>query len=151
MTIETALDRFPTPPCAKTLGWRLIDADTETGWVRVGFEAAPEFCNAAGDVQGGFLAAMLDDTLGPTVVIRSDGTLVSSTINLNISYLARARPGPMVGEARVVQTRQDRPRLSRSSAARRGRRHPRHRRRQRPGLFGGETARVLAIAQLSSC
>jgi uncharacterized protein (TIGR00369 family) len=103
MTIETVLDRYPTPACAQTLGLRILDARPEAGWVRVGFEASPAFCNAAGTIQGGFLAAMLDDAMGPAVLIASGAALYPTTIDMTVSFLAPARPGPLVGEASVVR------------------------------------------------
>lgn len=99
----SVFDRFEKPPVAELLGWRLLAADADQRPVRVGFLARAEFCNPAGFIQGGMLAAMLDDTLGPAVLVASDGALFTSTINLNVSYLAPARPGEIVGEARVVQ------------------------------------------------
>jgi uncharacterized protein (TIGR00369 family) len=93
---------FPTPPCAATLGWRLIDADPEEGRIRIGFDGRAEFVNPAGFVQGGFLAAMLDDTMGPAVLVQSGGALFTPTINLNVDFIAPARPGPLTGEGRVV-------------------------------------------------
>lgn len=101
--MKSVFDRFPTPPCAATLGWRLIKADEESGAVRIGFEASHEFCNPAGFIQGGFLTAMLDDTMGPAVLVKSRGTLFTATIDLNVSFLAPARPGPLTGEGRIVQ------------------------------------------------
>jgi uncharacterized protein (TIGR00369 family) len=99
----TIFARFPTPPCATTLGWKLLDADPEAGTVRIGFEGRREFCNPAGFVQGGFLAAMLDDTMGPAVLVKTDGAFFTPTIDLNVSFLAPARPGRLIGEGRIVQ------------------------------------------------
>jgi uncharacterized protein (TIGR00369 family) len=99
----TALDGFPMPPCARLLGWRLIDAKPEIGWVQVGFEAKPEFCNPVGFVQGGFLAAMLDDTMGPAVLVKSNGALYTATIDLQVRFLAPARIGLLTAEATAVQ------------------------------------------------
>ena len=96
-------DRFPKPPCAEHLGWTLLDGDAEAGWIRIGFTARPEFRNPAGFVQGGFIAAMLDDTMGPAVLIKSQGRVFTSTIDLRVSYLAPAKVGSFVGEGRVVQ------------------------------------------------
>ena len=95
--------RFPTPPCAATLGWRLIGADSEAGTVRIGFDGKRDFCNPAGFSQGGFLAAMLDDAMGPAVLVKSDGGYFTPTIDLNVSFLAPARPGAFIGEGRIVQ------------------------------------------------
>ena len=96
-------DRFPMPACARLLGWDLLDFDTATGWAKVGFEARPEFLNGSGFVQGGFIAAMLDDTMGPAVLIASGGRSYVVTIGLQVQYLSAARPGRFVGEARVLQ------------------------------------------------
>ncbi|WP_293899149.1 PaaI family thioesterase [Phenylobacterium sp.] len=103
MPVATALDGLPRPPCAELLGWELVDARPTEGWVRIRFVARPEFCNPAGHIQGGFLAAMLDDTMGPAMFIYSEGRLFTPTIDLHVSFLAPARPGPLYGEGRVVQ------------------------------------------------
>lgn len=94
--------RFPTPPCAETLGWTLRDADPEAGMIEVGFTGQKAFCNPAGFVQGGFLAAMLDDTMGPAVLVRSDGALFTPTIELKVSFIVPARPGLLIGRGRIV-------------------------------------------------
>lgn len=99
----SVFDAFPAPPCARTLGWRLIAADEATGMVEVEMLGRPEFCNPGGHVQGGFLAAMLDDTLGPTVLVKTGGTHHGATIDLSVSFLAPARPGRFVGTGRLVQ------------------------------------------------
>lgn len=101
--MASVFDRFPTPPCAATLGWELLDADPATGMVRVAFMGRDAFCNPGGNIQGGFVAAMLDDTLGPTVLVRTDGAAYCATIDLNVQFLAPARPGRLIGEGRLVQ------------------------------------------------
>jgi uncharacterized protein (TIGR00369 family) len=101
--IATALDRLDVPPCSRLLGWRLLDARPEQGWVRVGFDGKPEFCNPAGFIQGGILTAMLDDTMGPAVFIMTDGRLYTATITVTVNFLAPAKVGRIVGEASVTQ------------------------------------------------
>jgi len=101
--VATALDTLPTPPCAKLLGWHVLDARPEEGWIRIGFMARREFTNPAGFIQGGFLAAMLDDTMGPAVYVMSEGALYTATIEMSVSYLSPATPGPLFGEGRVIQ------------------------------------------------
>lgn len=101
--VATALDRLPTPPCARLLGWRVVDARPDDGWIRIGFEGRPEFLNPAGFIQGGFLAAMLDDTMGPAVFAHTDGALYTATIGMSVTYLKPAVVGPLFGEGQVVQ------------------------------------------------
>lgn len=99
----TVLDSFPTPPCAKLLGWTLLEHDPDKGWVKLAFDAKREFLNPAGFVQGGILTAMLDDTMGPALLLMTGGRLYTTTIDMNVSFLAAAKPGRLISEGRVVQ------------------------------------------------
>lgn len=101
--VKTALDDFVMPPCAKLLGWRLLDARPEEGWIKLAFEGKPEFCNPAGFIQGGLLTAMLDDTMGPAVLVMSGGKLYTTTISMTVNFLSPAKPGPLIAEAKVTQ------------------------------------------------
>ncbi|WP_430425252.1 PaaI family thioesterase [Phenylobacterium sp.] len=103
MPVPTALDGLPRPACAELLGWEVVEARPADGWIRIRFEGRPEFVNPAGHIQGGFLAAMLDDTMGPAMFIYAEGRMFTPTIELHVSYLAPARPGPLYGEGQVVQ------------------------------------------------
>jgi uncharacterized protein (TIGR00369 family) len=101
--VATALDQLDPPPCARLLGWRLLDARPKEGWIRIGFDGKQDFCNPAGFVQGGILSAMLDDTMGPAVFAMTEGRLYTATITMTVNFLAPAKPGPITGEAKVTQ------------------------------------------------
>jgi len=101
--IKTALDDIEAPPSARLLGWRVLDAKPEEGWIRIGFDGRAAFCNPAGFIQGGILSAMLDDTMGPAVFVMTEGRLYTATISMTVNFIAPAEPGPIVGEARVTQ------------------------------------------------
>jgi uncharacterized protein (TIGR00369 family) len=101
--VATALDHLAAPPCAVLLGWHIIDAKPEQGWIRIGFTGKPEFRNPAGFIQGGILSAMLDDTMGPAVFAMTNGELYTATIDMHVSFLAPAKVGKIFGEANVVQ------------------------------------------------
>src|SRR5262245_18822061 len=73
------------------------------GWIKIEFVGRPELLNPASRVQGGFLAAMLDDTMGPAVFVKSEGALYASSIDMNVSFLAAAKPGPLVCEGAGLQ------------------------------------------------
>jgi len=94
---------IPRSPIADFLGWHLLAHDQAKGWVRIGFHSRDEILNPAGVVQGGILAAMLDDCMGPAAWIMTKGARYTATIDMNISFLAPARPGPLTGEGQVVQ------------------------------------------------
>ena len=95
-------DNFEAPPSAKLLGWTLRAIDTENGTIEIGFTADDRFLNPAGTVQGGILAAMLDDTQGPALFGRTHGEIYAPTIDFNITFVKPARPGQFVGRGRVV-------------------------------------------------
>jgi uncharacterized protein (TIGR00369 family) len=101
--VATALDRLEAPPSSRLLGWHLLDARPEQGWIRIGFDGKREFCNPAGFIQGGILGAMLDDTMGPAVFVMTDGRLYTATITMTVNFLAPAKVGRIVGEANVTQ------------------------------------------------
>jgi uncharacterized protein (TIGR00369 family) len=96
-------DRVPISGTSTLLGRRVLGFDEATTRVRVGFDAKPDFRNPAGFIQGGMLTAMLDDSMGASIWLAVGGKAYPVTIDLNVSFLGAARPGPLVGEARVVQ------------------------------------------------
>jgi uncharacterized protein (TIGR00369 family) len=95
--------RAPPPPAAVLLGFRLVDIDPDAGTIEVSFRATEQFLNPAGTVQGGFLAAMLDDTLGPALVATLAAGEWAPTTDLHVQFLAPARPGLITGRGRVVR------------------------------------------------
>jgi uncharacterized protein (TIGR00369 family) len=94
--------RKPPPPAAATLGFRLLEIDPERGTISVQFEAKPEFLNPLGVVQGGFVAAMLDDTLGPALVCTLPPGQFAPTVELKVNFIRPAPLGTLIGEGRVV-------------------------------------------------
>ena len=89
-----------TPPAAALLGWKALSL--EPGHVRVRYMAKPEFGNPQGAIQGGFLAAMLDDAMGPALFTTLASDQFAPTIEMKVNYLRSARPGPLIAEGRVV-------------------------------------------------
>ena len=95
-------DRFDPPPTAKLLGWTLRAIDTDAGTIEIGFTADERFLNPGGTVQGGILAAMLDDTQGPAFFGMTHGEQYAPTIDFTVSFIKPAQPGRFVGKGRVV-------------------------------------------------
>jgi uncharacterized protein (TIGR00369 family) len=99
---DVMLGRKPAPPAAVTLGFKLVDIDAEHGTIRVQFEGKEQFLNPMGNVQGGFLCAMLDDTLGPALVATLPKDHFAPTIELKVNFIKPAKPGVLIGTGRVV-------------------------------------------------
>ena len=98
----SVFDRFEAPPSAKLLGWTLRAINPDAGTIEIGFTADNRFTNPGGTVQGGFLAAMLDDTQGPCLFAAIEGQVYAPTIDFHVVCLKPARPGRFTGKGRVV-------------------------------------------------
>lgn len=95
--------RLPPPKAAQTLGINILSVDSETGAIVAEFEGKKEFTNPAGNIQGGFLAAMLDDTMGPAVSSTLKAGEFAPTLNLQVQFLSPALPGKLRGSGRAVR------------------------------------------------
>ncbi|WP_435634686.1 PaaI family thioesterase [Pseudomonas solani] len=92
---------LPTPKAAATLGIDIIAVDGERGTIEVLFNPTEALTNPVGNIQGGFLAAMLDDTMGPALASTLRQGEFAPTLNLNISFHLPAKLGQIKGRGRV--------------------------------------------------
>lgn len=99
--------RAAPPPAAELLGFKLIEIDPDQGTIEVSFTATEQFLNPAGTVQGGLLAAMLDDTLGPALVATLGDGEWAPTTDLHVQFLRPASPGELRGHGRIVRRGKD--------------------------------------------
>ena len=100
---ESFFANKPAPPAAELLGWELISEDCEAGTIEIAFHPDGRMLNPQGTVQGGFVAAMLDDTMGPALVSMSGGAEMPRSIDLNVSFIRPVHPGRVIGRGRVVR------------------------------------------------
>ncbi|MEX2247311.1 MAG: PaaI family thioesterase [Dehalococcoidia bacterium] len=100
---DAAEGRAPMPPAEALLGWRAVRVEPGSGESEIEFDAREDFYNPAGNIQGGILAAMLDDTMGPAAVaLIDDPDVFLSTIEMKVSFIKPARAGKLTGHGRVV-------------------------------------------------
>ena len=99
---EAIEGRAPMPRAAATLGLRFLSADPDSGGMELEFNATEAFTNPTGNVLGAFLAAMLYDTIGPTLLATLDADQFQSTLDLNVRFIRPARPGRIIGRGRIV-------------------------------------------------
>ena len=102
MIATTIFDDLPLPPAARLLGWKLLALDPQAGTIEVEFSAKAEFTNPSSFIQGGFLAAMLDDTLGPAAFAMTGGKWMTTTIDLHIHYVRPVSRGRVTARAKVI-------------------------------------------------
>ena len=94
--------RAPVPPAARTLGFEFLDADPDQGTISVAFDGAKSFTNPFGEVLGGFLAAMLYDTVGPALLATLPPGRFIKTLDLNTTFVRPTATGRLTGRGRVV-------------------------------------------------
>jgi uncharacterized protein (TIGR00369 family) len=101
------LERFlcsnAQPAGSKTLGFTMLRIDQAAMEVEVGFTGLAEFCNPMGQIQGGFLVAMLDDAMSVAGAVASNLTCVMPTLEMKTSFLRPAWPGPLRVVGRVLK------------------------------------------------
>jgi len=93
---------LPMPKAALTLGAKILEVDSESGTIKMEFDAKDIFTNPVGNIQGGFLAAMLDDTMGPALTATLGNNEFAPTLELKINFIAPAKVGKIYGQGRVV-------------------------------------------------
>jgi uncharacterized protein (TIGR00369 family) len=105
---EALLARFKAssnrPKGSETLGFDILSLNQSLMQVEVQFDARADFCNPMGQIQGGFLCAMLDEVMSVAGVIGSGMQNVMPTLEMKTSFLRPALPGQKLrGVGRVVK------------------------------------------------
>ena len=93
----------PPPPCAQLTGWTVLEAVPGSGCIKVEFTAPESMINPVGHSQGGFVAAMLDVTMGPALATTFETGEFGPTLELKVSFLRPVLPGKVFGEGRVLR------------------------------------------------
>ncbi|MCA8900739.1 MAG: PaaI family thioesterase [Hyphomonas sp.] len=88
-------------PSSTSLGFQLLSLDMKALTTRVRFDGKPEFCNPAGVIQGGYLVAMMDDTIGMLAGMKAGKTKLPSTVDLHTHFLRPVRKGAIEVAARL--------------------------------------------------
>jgi uncharacterized protein (TIGR00369 family) len=94
--------RAPLPRAAATLGLELIDADVDAGPIDLAFSPTENFTNPTGNVLGAFVAAMLYDTVGPTLLATLGPDQFQSTLDIHVTFLRPIRPGKVFAHVHPV-------------------------------------------------
>ena len=91
------------PPCSETLGMRLVEVEQDAQRIRMQFDVPGMIANPPGAVQGGFIAAMMDEAMSTCCIIASNVTMTAPTLEMKTSYLRRLMPGNASVEARILK------------------------------------------------
>ncbi|MBL8557761.1 MAG: PaaI family thioesterase [Hyphomonadaceae bacterium] len=93
------------PKGSVTLGLRMTAVDQAKQQVEATFEAREDFRNPMGQVQGGYLCAMLDEVMSVACMVASGMTHVAPTLEMKTSFMrpAIADGSQLRGVGRVVK------------------------------------------------
>ena len=91
------------PPCIDTLNGKATHFEPDPPFLKMEFEAVPEFCHSPNQVvQGGFVTGMLDTSMAHLLIALSGGKLKPVSLDINVSFLAPSHPGKLISEAKVI-------------------------------------------------
>jgi uncharacterized protein (TIGR00369 family) len=87
--------------------WSSSTTDGNAGTVHLAFEGTEDFTNPAGNVLGGFQAAMLWETVGAALLATLEPDQFQSTTQMTVHFMRPVRPGRIIGKGRVVHREED--------------------------------------------
>lgn len=91
------------PPCSDAVGMKVTAVDQANMRVRFEFEAAAQFANPTGAIQGGFVCAMMDEAMSTAAIIASNVTMNAPTLEMKVSFLRPLFVGKATAEARILK------------------------------------------------
>ena len=98
---KAALYQIP-PPVFTAMSGQVIDFDAYTCWLRVRFPVLESQLNPYGAMQGGMLAAAIDNTLGPLSMLVAPPN-VTRRLTVKYSRQVTLETGEIVIEAKLVE------------------------------------------------
>ena len=88
---------------SQILGLELLGFDIETGAVQMAFNVSDQLLNKWGGIQGGMVAAMLDEAIAFAAGLKLDWGQIVPTLEFKTSFLEAGRPGRLYAEGRTVR------------------------------------------------
>ncbi|MCP5433110.1 MAG: PaaI family thioesterase [Alphaproteobacteria bacterium] len=90
-------------PAARTLGLKVEAFDVEGGYAELSFDAGEGLLNKWGAIQGGMVAAMLDEALAHAAGLTLSWGEICPNLETKVSFLSVARPGRLLAKGRMVK------------------------------------------------
>ena len=105
MSDEQLVERFNRmkAPTSVLFNQTVLVVDSANGFVRMSFDIGPQFCNPSGNVQGGIVAAMMDDAAAFACIVKSGKRIYVPTLEFKATFLAPAKQGLLFAEGRCIK------------------------------------------------
>ncbi|RMF71614.1 MAG: PaaI family thioesterase [Alphaproteobacteria bacterium] len=89
-------------PAFDLVGGQVLALDGRHGRSHLRFRPGRQLLNPLGTVQGGMLTVMLDSTAAIAAIAKSGVTVFLPTLEIKTSFIAPARPRPLIGIGRCL-------------------------------------------------
>ncbi len=105
LTREQLIERFNAkqPPTALLFGMTVLDVDQAQGRVKMSFNPSAQLCNPRGTIQGGMVAAMLDDAAAFAGIVALGEPGFIASLELKATFFAAAYPGTLYAEGHCIK------------------------------------------------
>ncbi|MEK9649808.1 MAG: PaaI family thioesterase [Gammaproteobacteria bacterium] len=95
---------YEPPVFLKLLGCHGFEYDIATDSVVMYFDVSKDFAHTGGTIiQGGFITAMLDTSMGHAVANKMEGKANCATLNISVNFLRPGRPGKLYARGSITQ------------------------------------------------
>ena len=95
---------YEPPAFLKLLGCDGFQYDEIDDAVVMHFDVPKEYAHTGGTIiQGGFITAMLDTSMGHAVARKMDGKANCATLNISVNFLRPGRPGKLFAKGSIKQ------------------------------------------------
>ncbi|WP_224199606.1 MULTISPECIES: PaaI family thioesterase [Pacificimonas] len=100
--VRERINRRATPT-AQLLNMQVVEVDQDAGTIRMSFDIGEDLSNPNGTVQGGIIAAMLDDAAAYAAIVFSKRKIFVPTLEMKVSFFSGAKAGRLYAEGRCVK------------------------------------------------
>src|SRR6185295_19301303 len=90
-------------PCSAWLNQKILEVDTDEGWVRIGYELGEPHFNRFGAMHGGAISCVMDDVLAVAAGLVLQWGEIAPTLEMKVSYLNQGGAGRHIAEAKVIK------------------------------------------------
>jgi uncharacterized protein (TIGR00369 family) len=105
LTSEQLLERFNArqPPTGILFGMKVLEVDQVKGRVKMSFTPDDRLTNPRGQIQGGMVAAMLDDAAAMAGIVAMGEPGFISSLEIKTSFFAPVAAGTVFAEGRCLK------------------------------------------------
>jgi uncharacterized protein (TIGR00369 family) len=99
--IRSLIATQPKPVCAELTPFHILEADSESGFVKLEFAPQPAFENHFGNIQGGFAVSMMDVIISVAAFVKVRQWI--PTVEIKTSFITPAKIAKCIGEGQVIR------------------------------------------------